>query len=566
MLSIRRLVGILIITIIISIIYLLYGLQENNLKNVAFENDIPQIANLKRGELSLVKDHQVFYVIGQDNKIFNNIVELFNSMKLEFRISKTINLENLPNNSILVFTVDKISDCVDLQELENFIKNGGKVIIAAGLAEQNVDSYLQPILGIIDKTIKVNYNNFSITENFLPFMEKEVTYSGHNASTWIKIVNDAKVYISEKKSKVPVVYSNKYGEGEALVVNATFLEDKKSMGILSGAISELLDNFIYPIMGTKSLFLDNFPITNNSNNAKSMELYGRTIESLIKDKIWPSFQGMAVRNKLKITSSILVALSTKGMFPKTSSNLFYTISKSSMQYGGEVIYAGNFSNDKSIIINDEFTVKFKEIFNKYIISGFAVQFGIFNENIYKNIKSKFENIEILRGNFSGNTNDTYVCTIDKNDEYYSLPVVSGGENLDDGSIWDISSVISSQGFLSHRFDINVLMGLDDGSKTWNERAKKITEFEDRVIKPLKWLESSTLSGATKYIDSYIALKYEWEINNNTVILICDNFIEGQSFYFRTDKEIKKIKGAEYTKINDKYYIIRIKDSVVKISL
>lgn len=565
MLSLRRLISIIIITIILSMIYLIYGLQENNLEKVVFENDIPHINSLKSGDLSLIKGNKLFYIIGQANNIYDNVVELFDNMKIEYKASKTINLEHLSNNSILIFTVDKISDCVDLQELDNFIKKGGKVILAAGLAEQNDDSYLQPVLGIIDKTIKINYNNFTIKENFLPFMEKDVTYSGHNASTWIKTRDDAKVYISEQESKVPIVYSNKYGEGEVLVINATFLEDKKSMGILCGAISELLDNFIYPVMGTKSLFLDNFPITNNNNNAKSMELYGRTIESLIKDKIWPSFQGMTVRNDLKITSSILVALSTESTFPNTGNNLFYTISKSSMQYGGEVIYAGNFFDDNSISINNEFCDKFKGIFNKYKINGFAVQFGIFNENIYRNLINEFENVTIFRGNYAGNPKDTYVCNIDKNDEFYSFPVVSDGEDLDNGAIWDISSIISSQGFLSHRFDINILMGLDDGSESWNEKAKKIAEFEDRIIKPLKWLESSTLSGTAKYIDSYTALKYKWEVLDDTINLVCDNFTEGQSFYFRSDKEIKKIDGAEYTKINDNYYIIRIKDSVVKIS-
>ncbi len=566
MLSLRRLVSIILITIIISLIFLIYGFQENNFENVVFENDIQQSNSLISGDLSLIKENQTFYVIGQDNKIADNIVELFSNMKLDYKLSKTINLEHIPTSSLLVFTVDKISDCVDLQELEKFIKNGGRVILAAGLAEQNDDSYLQPVLGIIDKTIKVNYNDFIISENFLPFMEKELTYSGFNASTWIKIRDDAKVYIFDKKSKVPVVYSNKYGDGEVLVINATFLEDSKSMGILSGAISELLDDFIYPIMGTKSLFLDNFPITNSNNNGKSMELYGRTIESLIKDKIWPSFQGMAVRNELKITSSILVANSNVATFPATSSNLFYTISKSSMQYGGEVIFAGNFNDDESITLNADFYSNFKSIFNKYVINGFAVQFGIFNDNIYQKIKSEFEDITVIRGNFAGNPKDTYVSNISKNNKYYSFPVVSDGEELDNGAIWDISSIIASQGFLSHRFDVNVLMGLEDGSKAWNERAKEIAKFENRVIKPLKWLESTTLSNTTRYIDSYTSLKFKWEIIDNAITLICDNFAEGQSFYFRTDKDIKKIEGAEYTKINDKYYIIRVKDSVVKISL
>ncbi|HBB28994.1 MAG TPA: hypothetical protein DC000_07065 [Clostridiales bacterium] len=262
----------------------------------------------------------------------------------------------------------------------------------------------------------------------------------------------------------------------------------------------------------------------------------------------------------------MVAASLKDSFPELTNNLFYTISKSSMQYDGEVVYAGNFYNDEKIYINNKFSESFNEVFNKYIINGFAVQFGIFNEKIYSQIKERFNCINIIRGNLTGNEKDTYICTLGKNDEYYNFPTISYGDELDNGSLWDISSMISSQGFLSHLFDINVLMGLEEGNKTWNERIKYIDDFEDRVLKPLKWLESCTLSENIRYIDGYINLKYRWKVDDDVITLVCDDFIENQAFYFRTDKLIEKIEGAEYLKINDYYYLMKIKDSVVKINL
>jgi len=566
MLSLRRLLGIIIVTISVSILLLMYGLEENNLEKVVFENNIPQTTNLLNGDLSIINSDRIFYIVGENNQIFNNTVELFNSMGLAYKTSKTINTKHLNNNSILVFTSEKISDCADLQDLESYIKNGGQAILAAGLAESNDDSYLQPILGIVEKTIKENYNDFFIKDGFLPFMETKMNYSGYNLSTWIKTKNEATVFISDLTKNVPIVYSNNYGDGEVIVINASFLEDKKSMGILCGSITILLDDFIYPIMGTKSVFLDNFPVTNNSNDGKSMKMYGRTINSLVRDKIWPVFQGISARNGLKITSSVLVAASLKDSFPELTNNLFYTISKSSMQYDGEVVYAGNFYDDEKIYINNKFSDSFNEVFNKYIINGFAVQFGIFNEKIYSQIKERFNCINIIRGNLTGNEKDTYICTLGKNDEYYNFPTISYGDELDNGTLWDISSMISSQGFLSHLFDINVLMGLEEGNKTWNERIKYIDDFEDRVLKPLKWLESCTLSENIRYIDGYINLKYRWKVDDDVITLVCDDFIENQAFYFRTDKLIEKIEGAEYLKINDYYYLLKIKDSVVKINL
>lgn len=566
MLSLRRLITIIIITICVSIVFLIYGMEENNLENVIFENNIPQTSKLINGDLSLIGNDHTFYVVGDDNLIFNNTVELFSSMSLTYKTSKTINTNNLDINSILIFTVDKISDCTDLQDLEDFIKKGGQAILAAGLAESNDDSYLQPILGIVEKTIKENYNDFIIKDGFLPFMEEEMSYSGYNSSTWIKVKNEATIYISESSKNVPIVYSNTYGDGEIMVINASFLEDKKSMGILSGSISQLLDDFIYPIMGTKSIFLDNFPVTNNSNDGISMKLYGRTINSLVKDKIWPTFQGIAARNGLKITSSILVATSTKNSFPEVTNNLFYNISKSSMQYDGEVVYAGNFIDDDVLYINNKFCDKFNEIFNNYKINGFAVQFGLFNEKTYKQIKESLSNVNIIRGNLTGDESNTYVCTIDKNEKYYSFPIVSYGEELDNGVVWDMASMISAQGFLSHCFDVNILMGLEEGSKTWNERNKDIKDFEERVVKQLKWLDSCTLSENISYIDGYVNLKYKWETKDNIISLACDDFVENQAFYLKTDKKIDKVEGAEYIKINDNYYLLKVKNPVVKIIL
>ena len=560
MLSIKRVGVTILITILISILILVYTVGDNKITNINIENNIPVSTQLMQSDISAFEMEYNFLLVGDDNAITTNISTLFEMQKLQFTKKSKIVQQDLIDVDVVIFCNDVVSENIDLQVLGNYIDEGGKIILASGLPESYQDSYLNPYLGIVEKSIKESCSKFTVVDNFLPYGETDMVYSEFNASTWVSLQPDAEVYMYSEELESPIVYSYTYGQGEAMVINATFLQDKDSVGILVAAIGEMLNDFIYPIMGSKLIFIDNIPVASEYNDSESLMLYGRDTEQFVLDKIWPLFQTMGLKHNIKYTTGILTAANYEDILPLNSESLFYSIGKSTLQYEGELVFAGNFLGEDEIIFNTEFTDSFYEIFNNYEINGFAVQAGNMGSEMFAQIKEEYPDVNITIGNINDNPQDNSTSLIEKNNDNYNLPIMSEGFDFDDKTSWNMVANMAAYGLISHKFDVNSLMGFSWMETTWEENKEMLSYFEEKVYEPLHWLEPVTLSQSQKYIDGYLSLDYRWEKNDNVIEMNCTNLLENQAFLLRTDKTIKEVEGGSFEKINDNYYLIKLFDT------
>ena len=563
MLSIKKVVVTILITVLISVLILAYNFSQDTVTYVGIENDISTGLELKQSVINTEETEYKYLVVGETNAVSENITTLFSLQKLNFTQKEKVVEQDLLGVDIIVFCNDVVSENIDLQVLGKYIENGGKIILAAGLPEGSQDSYLNPYLGIVEKTIKEPHSNFSVVENFLPYGESEIGYDGFSATTWISIQDDAEVYVSTKDKNIPVIYSYTYGKGESMVINASILEDKDSVGIITSAMAELLTDFIYPIMGVKLIFLDNFPIATELNDSESLMLYGRDTESFVLDRIWPLFQSMGLRNDIKYTAGILTAANYENAFPTASENLIYSIGKSTLQYGGELVFLGNFLGKDELAFNTTFTDSFYEVFGNYEVNGFAVQAGNIDDKIFSQVKQEYPDVDITRVSTGS---DATSGVISQNDGIYNLPIMSSGINWAESASFNMVSNMSAYGLLSHRFDINRLMGFTGMETTWEENKELLSEFEEKVYTPLHWLEPVTLSQSQDYLEGFLSLDYVWGKNADDIEINCTNLKQNQAFLFRTDKVVQEVQGGSFEKINEHYYLIKIFDTTANIIL
>lgn len=557
MLSIKRLAGILGITLFISIIFLAYILSDNSMKKLEIENTQGSKSEIMEASTDWETAKASVCLVGEENQIRENAEKWLSKAKIPYKKTEKIEAAVL-EDAIYVFCQEKIEQCVNVRVLGDFINGGGKVLFAAGLSEGYTDSYLNPIIGIVEKGIRENYTEFSVEPGFLPFYQEQMKYPGFSASTWLKLRDDAEIYMKDAVKGVPILYSYLYGKGRSVVVNGDFLKDFSAAGMLAGALGILQGDFIYPVMGTKSVFLDNFPVAANADDSECMKRYGRSTEAFVRDKMWPVFEGMGVRNEMKYTSSILTAATGERSYPAVNDSLFYSISKSSLLYGGEVVFSGTFDNEGDLSFYEAFETGFSEIFPKYRIKGFSVLWGNPGTVNLEKLKERYPDVKVVRSYYEGDSKSRFVTDVEERDGLCFLPVISEGSSLD-ASIWDLSMGISSMGLMSHRFDIDSMLGLSETTDTWEENQRNLEEFEKRVYQNTKWLESFTLSDMQMRIEGALSLEFQWEKQGSSIRLNTNHMAKGQCFYLRTPKEIASVKGAEYEKVAENYYLLRVQD-------
>ena len=510
MLSLRRLAYVLLIVFGICGIFIVYSVNESSSKTVAKGSQNTEKKEWMKEQAIQKSGEYHFYVVGNEEKeiykdIYRNICQLMEDMKVVWEQKDAIGNAELENKrAVIVFCDDVINQYADLKQLVEFIENGGKVILAAGVAEGDEDSYVMPVFGIVEKTIKENYQNFHCMKPFFALQEEYMTYDGYSMSTWMNVRKDADIYVEDQHKKVPVLYTYPYGKGETLVVNATFLSDNRCMGFLTAGIGSLLEEFVYPVLGTESIYLDNFPVITYVNDSVCMKLYGRTTEAFVRDVVWPVFQGMAVRNEVKYTSSVLRVAAKGNEFSEINEGLLKIIEKSVVKYNGEMTYASD--------------------------------------------------CKMMRGKLGAKNPEERMAVLK---DGYVFPEATDGIGLEDGNMLAIASVLTSYGMVSHSFDINRMVCMDEEYPDWDVDKAELEAFEKKILKKTDYLQKTTLTETLNPLQSYQNLDYTWKRIDDGMEIHATQFLEGQPFFLRTEGEITSAQGAEYEKLYDNYYFIRL---------
>ena len=565
MLSVKRLCYVILIVLGICAVFMIYNLNESRAKAVSVSNKVYSIEELIQGGKIDKSQELTFYVIGDNEKdiykdIFKNVEKMMKDMKVSYKIRDAIGADEMrAGESVLIFCDDVINAHANLQDVSAFLENGGKAVFAAGLAEGYEDAYLNPVLGIVEKSIKEAHTEYVFQDGFFPVQKTKMTYSGFSASTSIRIGDGAEVYVKEKEKGVPIVYSYPYGKGKALIINATLLDRIENMGFLTSGLGELLEDFIYPALGSESVYLDNFPMVTHINDKVSMELYGRNTESFVRDVIWPVFQGMALRNDVKYTSSVLT-LSAQNEFLEINRSLFHMMGKSALKFDGELAYASNYEEPGPYYQNTQFIETFKKSFENYDI----ISLVMLTDSEFSNaVKELGGGIRAVRGNLN---QDNEKERIAMGTDLWVFPKATSGVDMENGGLMSIASVLSSHGYLSHAMDINTLVAMNEGDPVWDDYKKQLEVFETEILRNTDYLEGITLKETQNIVNSYLNLTYTWKKTEDTIVLHADSFRDGQTFLYRTKEKIREIDGAEYEEISSGWYMLKLHEKEVIIQL
>lgn len=554
MLSWKRMLYVVLIVSVVSCVFMIYNINEERARHI-------QIRNVREEEREFVGACQVsdeekpgVRLIGDEREdiykdIYRNTRQLFDNLHFTVIEETWLDAKKLDGDELIVFCDDSLSSYTDLTELGAFIERGGKVILAAGLPEGYEDSYLWPFLGIREKSVRENYNRLSFEGSLMPLQFDEMVYDGYNASTWLSIDEDAEVYVRDADTDVPLLYTCDCGMGRICLINGTFLADVRCMGLLTGALSVTEEDFIYPVLGTRTVFLDNFPMITFINDKVCMQMYGCSTESFVRDVVWPGFQGMSLRTQTPYTSSILAVASEEDSFPAINDSLFTTIGRSALQFEGELIYAANCKDSGQICFNHQFIDEFEEVFRNYEIQGLAMQSDHFHESMLQIPGSRIRFVRTrLDGEGAGFSSDR---------DYLEFPAATAGNSMEEGNLFAVASVLASYGMVSHVFDINTLIAEDESTASWDRDKKQIDIFESEILQNVSWLEKKVLSQTGDDIRSYLNLEYGWKKDAGRVELNCSNMVKGQAFYYRTDEKITGAEGLTYEEIDNGYYLLRV---------
>lgn len=193
----------------------------------------------------------------------------------------------------------------DLERIMRYVEAGGRLFWA--IMPEEVDSAFTSVyrqLGIIDMGDYATVNGIRFRDELLPG-SRGLEFSGEefiDSALAIQIEESCRVYVEATESKIPIIWSKEYGEGRLVFYNATASEGDYLTGMSGGCIAALYDEFMYPSMNAKLIFIDDFPSPqyNSDSNVIKAE-YNRTVREFYRDIWWPDMQSAARRYNLSYT-------------------------------------------------------------------------------------------------------------------------------------------------------------------------------------------------------------------------------------------------------------------------
>ncbi len=557
MLSFKRLLYIILIVAVLGGIFLTYNVYESQLASVQFqsclapEQEFIEPVYVDEGEKPRV------WILGDPGderygEIYNNVRQFCEDIHLTVVGNDGFDVGEAGGRDLVIFCDASISRYADAAEIEEFIAGGGRVILAAGLGEMDEDLRLWPMFGIREKSAGEDCHELVFEKPLLPVQLEQTCYNGNSGSAKIEVSADAAVYIRDAGSGVPILYTYAWQEGGICLINGTFLTDVRCMGLLTGAISALLPDFIYPVLGVKAVFLDNFPMATPASDKLCRQVYGYSAEGFVRDVVWPAFQGASLRTNTPYTAGILAAASSDKSFEVLGDTLLTTIGKSVLQFDGELVYAVDCPEDGNVIFNEKLIDRFSEIFPSYTVQGLVLETDHFSPEVFDIPDADIWSVRGVLGSAS--------MRLSWEDGRAVFPAATTGNSMEDGNLFAICSVLGAYGMVSHVFDVGMLVASDESTAVWDMGKEQIGLFESEVLDRVPWLEGRTLTQTGGDVRSYQDMDYGWTMSGSRIELDCSGAAKGQAFFYHTGSRIVDAEGLTYQDVGNGYYLLRIREN------
>lgn len=549
MLSLKRLMYIVLVVAVLGGIFLVYNIHENRPDGAQIQNSpAAEREFIAAGQMEAGEKPRIWILgdAGSECGVYGNVRQLCEDLHLPLAEEGYLDADAAEAQDLIIFCDASVCRYADPDELEDFIADGGRVILAAGFEEEK--SSLWKVFGIRERSSAENCHDLVFEKPLLPVQPERAYYDGDSGSFRIEADADASVYLRDEETDIPILYTYPWREGGVCLINGNFLTDIRCMGLLTGAISALLPDFAYPVLGVKSVFLDNFPVVTSDDSELCRRVYGYSAQGFVQDVVWPALQGMSLRTNAPYTSCTLAAASSADRFEVMDDALFADVAKSLLQFGGEMAYAADCPEDGQVVLNRDFLGRFSTAFPDYTVRGLAA--GSDGAEL-PDIPGA--DIRFVRGMLENRKTRLFW-----KDGLTVFPAATRGNSMEDGNLFAIYSLLGAYGVVSHVFEADAFI-VSDGSAAWDGCKQQLALFEE-VLSHASWLEGRTLSGTEDDVRSYQELDYGWKRSGSRVDFYCGSAVKGQAFFYHTDSRVAGAEGLACEDVGNGYYLLRVQEN------
>ncbi|MCL2717748.1 MAG: DUF2194 domain-containing protein [Lachnospiraceae bacterium] len=509
------------------------------------------ITKIEKQDLG-ISNRSIAIINSSNEDIRNVITSTLGWMQINHVVYDTI--AEMDNEETLVIT-SSIINADDISMIKDFLSTGGNVIFAAKLdfvlGLDFANDELFELLGIKTQTPDYEVAGFTIYDGIiLSGLTHVPEYSF--VSNGLELHGHAKIFANgyspalaaeieedpvraEYPDITPLIWRTIYENGQVFAINAPFLSETSGAGVLAGVLALCYDDLLYPVVGTKTVALENFPYIRDIY----YPVNARTTFAYTRDIIWPGLLSTAKNMDLTYTCY------TNGDFYQSTEaeiSLQFILEELSHLNYGELAYGsaglGRYEADMQYLNEHFYGIKINSLINPT---------GIYGTNI-----TAVSNTDKFEG-FTW-----------QNDKAVTLPVTGSGNDVNE-STFAFESYITAFGFAMHHIDMEPVF-LEENTANLYMRdvsAKLYDLFQRR-----DYLEAASALIASQRVKDYLNLNMAVTYQENGIDAVLNGHRDAVKFILRTTKDIneRRSSGITIQKIYEGVYLLTVESESFSIVL
>ena len=492
---------------------------------------------------ALVREDGVHYsvaVIGGTKAVVDIAANTLKWMQVPYGVYDKIT--DVRGEKMAVITDIAIS-ADDIAAIKAYLSQGGNVIFSALPDELNDE--LRELLGI-----KNHGGDFAVV-GFTVYDGMFINGTQHNpdyafVNTGVELYARTKILANgyaeavkkeiaegpikaEYPHKNPLIWRAVYESGEIYVVNAPFMAESSGSGILAGILALHYQDFIYPIVGTKTVALKNFPYVADIYYPAS----ARTTFGYTRDTIWPSLLSTAKNLEL------LYSCYTTGHFRESweaETTITFILEELYRLNRGELAY--QFTDTELLEKDLAYLAEYFPELNIYGLLEMPPQ-------IWDSVTS----INMSDTNIDNTVNGFEWV----NDMAVTLPVTGRGINIDE-STFAFESFVTAFGFAMHEVDLEPVYLFEDGAAQY---MRDVSDKLSALFLGRNYLKEYSARGAAEQVKSYLNLQAMANYRADGISVALAGNDGSVKFILRTARNIdrRRSEGFTFEKIGDEVYLL-----------
>lgn len=496
---------------------------------------------------------------------------------------------------INVIDFNKYSSMYIYDVLE-YARSGGNVLF--GLIPEEIDGVFVSFyrqLGIQSISNYIEAPGYTFDKDLLPNVEGLILEDSDTLnvnSLNVILDEECNIYLSSLYN-TPLYWTRKIDAGNIGFYNAYNLGEKYSSGLFAGVIATLMEDFIYPIINAKTVFIDDFPSPQyNSESEEIYQEYNRTVKEFYRDIWWPDMQKIAKRHNVVYT----------GLFVSTYNNIvnpedFVFEDTSMMKYFGRSLLKNDYElglhgyNHQSLALEGfvpedmgynawnsaedmqtsiEVLVDLANmLFPNSTFKSYVPPSNYLSPEGREILPKAMPDLEIISGVYvaEGDEANAYLQDFDvAKDGIVEFPRLSSGMWNENHTVHENLAGLGLYGVFSHFIHPDDIISDDRGKNAlWSDMSKSFEDLLERTTDRYDELRPLTAYEASIATRVYDALEVASESYEDKMIVNLNGFTGEAYFYLRTSKK-PQLRGENYslTKMSDHYYLVKATGSSFEI--